>query len=85
MMSKYHIHKDCLELFEQLSGFIDNELDQATYNKIKKHLGECLRCKVCVETLKRTVELCHHLDREPVPDSLSKKLEALIQQMPGQE
>ena len=85
MMSEYHIHKDCLELFEQLSDYIDNELAPATYNKIKKHVGACLRCKVCVETLKRTVELCNHLTREPVPDSLSKRLEALIQQMPVQE
>ncbi|MFC1856514.1 anti-sigma factor family protein [Thermodesulfobacteriota bacterium] len=84
-MRENHIHKDCLELFEKLSDYIDNELAPEAYNRIKKHVGECLRCKICVETLKRTVALCHHLEREPVPDSLSKRLETLIQQMPAQE
>ena len=85
MMSEYHIHTYCLELFEKLSDYIDNELAPEVYNRIKKHVGECLRCRVCVETLKRTIALCHHLEREPIPESLSKRLEALIQQMPVQE
>ena len=85
MTNDHHIHEDCLKLFEKLSEYIDDELAPATYNKIKKHVGECLRCKVCVESLKKSVELCRHLEKEPIPDSLSKKLADLVRQIPVQE
>jgi hypothetical protein len=68
-------------MFEKLSEYIDNELDVMTCRDIERHVEECVPCKICLETLKRTVKLCKKVDSIPVPESVSVKLKELIQNM----
>jgi len=73
-------NQDCLALFEKLSEFIDGELDERTCRRIRRHIAACTPCEVCVETLRRTVKLCRHLQSDPVPGELSTRLQALVKQ-----
>jgi hypothetical protein len=66
-------------MFEKLSEYIDNELDEMTCRDIERHVEDCVPCKICLETLKRTVKLCNKVDSTPVPESVSLKLKELIQ------
>jgi RNA polymerase sigma-70 factor (ECF subfamily) len=77
-----HDHKHCLELFDKLSEYLDNELDEATCQNIEKHIKECVPCFVCLQTLKRTVDLCKQTADKPVPKGFSKKLRKVIQNLP---
>ena len=77
-----HNHKHCLELFEKLSEYLDNELDEVTCMDIEKHIKECVPCFVCLQTLKRTVDLCKQTGNRPVPTDFSRKLKEVIQNMP---
>jgi hypothetical protein len=79
MTSDQHDHSHCLSMFEKLSEYIDNELDEMTCRDIERHVEECGPCKLCLETLKRTVKLCNKVDSTPVPESVSLKLKELIQ------
>ena len=81
MTNPHHPHEDCLKLFERLSEYLDRELDDATCQEIEAHLGECPPCKVCMETLKRTVDLCRNLKQQKVPPDFSQRLQELIQQL----
>jgi RNA polymerase sigma-70 factor (ECF subfamily) len=81
MTSDQHDHSHCLSMFEKLSEYIDNELDVLTCWDIERHVEACVPCKICLETLKRTVKLCKKVDSIPVPDSVSLKLRELIQSM----
>ena len=81
MTSDQHDHSHCLSMFEKLSEYIDNELDVMTCRDIERHVAECIPCKICLETLKRTVILCKKVDSIPVPESVSVKLKELIQNM----
>jgi hypothetical protein len=81
MTSDQHDHSHCLSMFEKLSEYIDNELDEMTCRDIERHVEECVPCKICLETLKRTVKLCNKVDSTPVPESVSLKLKELIQSM----
>ncbi len=81
MMSDQHDPGHCLSMFEKLSEYIDNELDEITCRDIERHVEECVPCKICLETLKRTVNLCQKVDSLPVPESVSLKLKELIQSM----
>jgi hypothetical protein len=81
MTSDQHDHSHCLSMFEKLSEYIDNELDEMTCRDIERHVEECVPCKICLETLKRTVKLCNKVDSMPVPESVSLKLKELIQSM----
>ena len=73
-----HDHKKCRALFEKLSDFIDQELDQITYETVEKHLAQSQPCQACLSTLKRTVALCREIEPNEVPDLLSRRLRELI-------
>lgn len=73
-----HDHKQCIALFEKLSEYLDNELDNETAQAIKAHLDACKPCQVCLATLKRTVSLCHALKDSPVPKDLTRHLQELL-------
>ena len=77
-----HDHEHCLEMFKRLSEYLDNELDEITCNEIEQHVKECVPCFSCLQTLKRTVDLCKQTANKPVPEAFSQKLKELIQNMP---
>ena len=69
-------------MFEKLSEYLDNELDEATCKAIEKHVKECVPCFVCLQTLKRTVDLCKQAGDRPIPRAFSKKLKEVIHNLP---
>ena len=79
-MSDHH-HEKCRQLFSQLSEYLDRELDEQTCAEIDAHMGDCLPCRVCMETLKKTVNICQNLDEEQVPPDFSERLRQLIGQL----
>jgi anti-sigma factor RsiW len=82
MTSEEHDYQHCLELLEKFSAYVDNELDMDTCQEIEEHIKKCLPCHVCLQTLKRTIDLCKRTQNQPVPPSFSKKLQALIESIP---
>lgn len=74
MPSQCHDHEVCLKMFEKLSEYIDNELDAVTCEDIEAHASTCISCKVCLETLKRTIDLCRHSGTRTVPEAFSSRL-----------
>ena len=82
-MTHEHHHEDCLRLFAQLSEYIDNELDDINCDDIERHIGTCVPCRVCLQTLKRTIEICKETQPRTVPAEFSQRLKNLIRQLPG--
>lgn len=78
MTSTHTPHPDCLALFEKLSEFIDKELDEPTYREIDRHAQTCEKCRTCLETLRRTAELCGSLNEFSVPETFSARLLAYL-------
>jgi anti-sigma factor RsiW len=72
-------HRHCLELFEKLSEYIDQELEPETRRHIEAHVAECLACFECLQTLKQTIALCRQAGDQPVPAAFSRKLHAMLQ------
>ena len=68
-------------MFEKLSEYIDNELDELTCKDIERHVHDCIGCKSCLATLKQTIALCKHTENKPVPEAFSMKLKDVIQNM----
>ena len=79
MTNECHDHPCCVEMLEKLSEFLDDELDTMTCEDIKHHAGECIACKVCIETLKRTIELCKSVETRPVPEAFSMRLKQTLE------
>ena len=81
MPESTHPHKSCLDLFNKLSEYLDNELEASVCRSIERHLADCQACQVCVATLKRTMALCRESASAPVPKEMSKRLKDLIRQL----
>ncbi len=75
-------HRHCLELFGKLSEYIDEELDPADRRRIEEHVGKCLACFACLQTLRQTVALCGKMGHRRLPRSFSKKMDTLLHPMP---
>jgi len=75
-------HQDCcISMFEKLSEYIDNELDEITCRDIEQHAMECAKCSTCIETLKRTINLCRSLEERPTPEAFSLRLKDMVQKL----
>ena len=85
MGTEKHLPGHCVELFEKLSDYIDGELDQMTCKEIEKHIDECIPCKICLATLKKTIHFCKKMEPEPVPKDFSKRLADLIDDLQRQD
>ena len=78
MRQKKHDHKKCIQIFKRLSEYIDGELDEKTYEEMRIHIKECIKCEVCLETLTRTVDLCRNMKIRTVPESLRELLKLMV-------
>jgi anti-sigma factor RsiW len=81
MACKPHDHRTCLELFDRLSEYIDQEMDPAELQEIEAHLTECLTCFSCLQSLQQTIGLCKQTARQPVPAVFSQKLHSWVQDL----
>ncbi len=75
----------CKEIFAELSAYLDADLPPDACQEIDEHLSGCAPCVEFVNSLRRTVELCHGYEASSVPGPLTKgarsQLLAALQQM----
>lgn len=73
-----HNSAECRELFARLSAYLDGELAAEERRQIEEHLCDCPPCVEFIESLRRTVDLCHGFEPEgdppPVKPELKQKL-----------
>ena len=69
---------NCREILNQLSEFLDGELDPALAEALKKHLGACPDCKVVVDTTKKTVELYCGTEPLELPADVGERLQQAL-------
>ncbi len=81
MTTPHHSHdpEKCRGMFEKLSEYIDNELDDVTCADIERHAAACIPCQICIGTLKRTIALCRETEGERVPRDVSARMKVFIQ------
>jgi anti-sigma factor RsiW len=83
MIKKNHNHKKCISIFKRLSEYLDGELDPKAYEEMRVHIKECVKCEVCLETLRRTVALCRNMKMQRVPDRLKERLKSMVHGAPN--
>lgn len=73
------VSETCKHLKSQLSGYIDGELDESICQEIEKHLAGCDKCRVVVDTLKKTVILYREAPEESVPPTVHSRLVKVLE------
>jgi RNA polymerase sigma-70 factor (ECF subfamily) len=78
-MSETGSHKhgpECKEVFALLSQYLDHELPEADCAEIDEHMAGCEPCIAFLNSLRRTVELCH----DYAPPEKPAPLDAAVKQ-----
>lgn len=74
-MSTGHIHQSaCREMLDQLSDFIDGELETALCAELETHLADCPDCRVMVDTMRRTIVLYRSQAPADLPAAVKDRL-----------
>lgn len=68
----------CDDLIGELSDYIDGELEPELCKKLEAHLSNCGNCRLMVDTLRKTVQLCRDGTCEDLPEELKEKLDQAL-------
>ena len=64
----------CKEFMQEISDFLDEDVDQELRSKLDKHIAECPNCFVILDTTKRTIQVYKGLDPQPIPEDIHNRL-----------
>jgi len=67
-------HQDCRELLGDLSAFLDGEASAEVCAEIRRHMADCRKCRVVVDTLRKTVTLYHTVPQPEMPEETRERL-----------
>ncbi len=72
-MSHQHEHapENCREIFARLSEYLDGELAPEARRELEAHLCDCPPCVEFIESLRRSVGLCHDFEPAAAPPPLA--------------
>ncbi|HTS10897.1 MAG TPA: zf-HC2 domain-containing protein [Candidatus Limnocylindrales bacterium] len=73
---------NCKTLVIELENYLDKELDPALRASIEEHLLKCKKCRVIVNTTKKTIEIYCNSEPAPLPEETRSRLhEALVKRL----
>jgi mycothiol system anti-sigma-R factor len=66
---------ECRKLLEELSNYIDHNIDPGVCDEIEKHIDGCSPCQVFIETLRETVKIFkENCPQKDVPEKAKARL-----------
>ncbi len=69
----------CKEILENLSAYIDEELDPSVCDEIRRHMSDCNPCVAFLNTLKKTVVLYKYAGQEEsIPEEVHLDLHRFL-------
>lgn len=72
-------HTHCHDLLSSLSEYVDGSLPAEFCNELERHLRDCQKCRIVVNTLKKTVELYQDTAGDaPMPEAVRQRLFACL-------
>ena len=65
---------DCRDVLANLSDYVDGEVSFVLRKEIERHLARCRRCRVVLDTTRRTLKIVLDVDPFEVPLAASARL-----------
>lgn len=69
---------NCRGVIQQLSDFLDEELDPKLAEDLCRHLELCDDCRVVVDTCRKTVKVFCKTEALPIPPDVQARLDRLL-------
>ena len=75
----------CKEFLNELSDYLDENVDAEIRAKLEQHITQCPNCWVVADTTKKTVRIYKGMETYPIsPDIESRLIAALEKKMAAQ-
>ncbi len=67
-------HQNCRDLLDGLSDYLDGEASAELCAEIRRHMADCTKCRVVVDTLGKTVKLYRQLPKTEMTEETRERL-----------
>ena len=79
MSEHEHSHETCKSLLSSLGDYVDGSLSDDLCAELERHMKDCDRCQVVVNTMKKTIELYQETAEEnKLPPDVRQRLFACL-------
>lgn len=65
---------NCKTLVVELESYLDKELDSTLRASLEEHLLKCKKCRLIVDTTKKTIEIYCNSEPAPLPQDTRNRL-----------
>ncbi len=69
---------NCKGLINELADYLDKALDPTIRAELEQHLGKCTKCRVIVDTTKKTIDIFCNAEPAPLPVDVRSRLHAAL-------
>lgn len=71
----HHAEGECSQMLSTLGEYVDGGLNPELCAELERHMKGCQRCRIVVDTLKKTIELYHETSEETqMPNDVRARL-----------
>ena len=78
-MQPRHVQGPCHELLDQLSNYIDGELEAALCAEVETHLAQCPDCRIIVDTVRKVIRVYRAESANKLPDDVEERLYRVLE------
>ena len=64
----------CKEFLQEISDFLDENVDEELRRKLEAHISQCPNCFVILDTTKKTIQVFKGVDAQPIPTEVHNRL-----------
>lgn len=68
----------CKQFLQELSDYLDDQLDPKLKQELQKHVNECPNCWVVCDTTEKTIKVYKGMEAQPVPGEIQSRLMAAL-------
>lgn len=76
------IEISCIEVWREISNYIDNEIDSGLRERMEEHFKHCNHCSAILDGTRNVVKLVADGEVFDVPKDFSKRLYSKIDKLP---
>ena len=65
---------NCRGVIAELTTYLDEAMDEVTAADLERHLDACKKCRLIVDTTKKTIEIYCNAEPVPLPPEVRERL-----------
>ena len=69
----------CKQFLHELNDYLEDVLDPATRDELRKHVDECPNCWVVCDTTQKTLRVYKGMEAQPLPPRVQSRLMDALQ------